>query len=129
MNIAAGRGAHPYSVSNIDMFAWPGWATIIGPEPPLEGLQIAWDDGHPEDAPDRPASSSGKTLRFRVLERDGFTCRYCGRGAPDVVLHVDHVYPRSRGGKNDMANLVTACRDCNLGKRDMVLSAEIRSPS
>ncbi|MFI5038151.1 MAG: HNH endonuclease, partial [Solirubrobacterales bacterium] len=32
-------------------------------------------------------------LRFRVLERDGFRCRYCGRTAsePGVVLHVDHV--------------------------------------
>lgn len=62
----------------------------------------------------RPAMSP--ELRFTVLSRDGFTCRYCGRPAPDVVLHVDHIKPVVRGGTNDADNLVTACRDCNLGK-------------
>ena len=55
-------------------------------------------------------------LRFHVLQRDGFTCRYCGRHAPDVQLHVDHVVPRSQGGRDDPTNLVAACKDCNLGK-------------
>jgi len=58
-------------------------------------------------------------VRFKVLERDSFTCQYCGRSAPGVVLHVDHVVPVSKGGSNDMSNLVTACEDCNLGKSDM----------
>lgn len=57
-----------------------------------------------------------KELRFRVLERDGFTCQYCGRSAPDVVLHVDHVVPVAEGGVNHLTNLVTACIACNLGK-------------
>lgn len=61
-------------------------------------------------------SLSCKT-RFLVLRRDGFRCRYCGRPAPDVVLHVDHVIARANGGGDDDANLVTACRECNLGKR------------
>lgn len=58
----------------------------------------------------------GKTLRFRVLHRDAFTCQYCGRAAPDVVLHIDHQRPISRGGNNHISNLITACEDCNLGK-------------
>lgn len=55
-------------------------------------------------------------LRFAILERDAFTCRYCGRKAPDVELHVDHVVAIARGGTNEPENLVTSCADCNLGK-------------
>lgn len=57
-----------------------------------------------------------KELRWRVLERDNFTCRYCGQSAPDVVLHVDHIVPIAEGGNTIEANLVTACAACNLGK-------------
>ena len=65
----------------------------------------------------------GLTLRFRVFERDDFKCQYCGRSRDDgVTLEVDHVIPRSKGGANVIDNLVTACFDCNRGKRDMILS-------
>jgi hypothetical protein len=59
-----------------------------------------------------------KRRRWRVLQRDNYTCRYCGAFAPLVILEVDHVTPRSRGGSDDMGNLVTACADCNAGKSD-----------
>lgn len=55
-------------------------------------------------------------LRFAVLRRDGFRCRYCGRSGSEVVLNVDHVVSVADGGQDDMANLVTSCRDCNIGK-------------
>lgn len=57
-------------------------------------------------------------VRFEILERDNFTCRYCGKHAPETELEVDHVKPRSRGGSDDRANLVATCRDCNRGKGD-----------
>jgi 5-methylcytosine-specific restriction endonuclease McrA len=60
--------------------------------------------------------SIGRSKRFRVLLRDGFTCRYCGRGAPSVVLEIDHVIPRRMGGRDVEQNLVTSCFDCNRGK-------------
>lgn len=61
--------------------------------------------------------SIGKKLRFEVLKRDDFKCRYCGRAQADgVVIHVDHVIPVAAGGRNDPENLVTSCADCNLGK-------------
>lgn len=59
----------------------------------------------------------GTKLRFEILTRDGYRCRYCGRGAPEVSLEVDHVQPRSRGGSNHHFNLVTACFECNHGKK------------
>jgi hypothetical protein len=58
--------------------------------------------------------------RFLVLNRDGFTCRYCGAKAPNVELQVDHIVT-SRGGSDDMENLITACQPCNAGKGDLVL--------
>ena len=65
--------------------------------------------------------STGKRLRFRVFERDNFTCQYCGKRPPEVILHVDHVYPVSKGGKGEIENLITACADCNLGKATLEL--------
>ena len=59
--------------------------------------------------------------RFEILKRDLFTCQYCGASAPDVELHVDHILPVSRGGTNNELNLVTACKSCNLAKRDQLL--------
>lgn len=60
--------------------------------------------------------STGKRLRFRIFERDGFTCQYCGKRPPEVILHIDHVFPVSKGGKDEIENLLTSCADCNLGK-------------
>jgi len=57
-----------------------------------------------------------KRLRFEVFKRDRFTCQYCGRKPPDVVLHCDHLTPVSANGSTDSFNLITSCEDCNLGK-------------
>lgn len=57
-----------------------------------------------------------KRVRYEVLRRDEYTCRYCGEAAPDVKLTVDHVNPVSLGGSDDPSNLVAACQDCNAGK-------------
>lgn len=57
-----------------------------------------------------------KKQRFEILKRDGFVCQYCGRGAPESILHIDHIVPVAMGGDNDSANLITACLECNAGK-------------
>jgi 5-methylcytosine-specific restriction endonuclease McrA len=49
-----------------------------------------------------------------VLVRDGFRCAYCG-GQKDR-LSIDHIIPRSRGGKTTFENCVAACKSCNLRK-------------
>jgi hypothetical protein len=63
--------------------------------------------------------SINKRLRFAVLERDKFKCRYCN--ASDVELQVDHVIPKSLGGQDLPENLVTSCCHCNRGKSSVVL--------
>jgi len=60
--------------------------------------------------------SISKKTRFEVFKRDSFTCQYCGRSAPDVLLQIDHIEPYSKTEDNDILNLVTSCSDCNLGK-------------
>lgn len=62
-----------------------------------------------------------KKIRFEVFKRDAFKCQYCGRSAPEVILHVDHIKPVSDGGTNEMTNLITSCFDCNMGKKDRLL--------
>jgi 5-methylcytosine-specific restriction endonuclease McrA len=56
-------------------------------------------------------------MRYRVLVRDGYACKACGKGLDhDVVLHVDHILPVAKGGKTVEDNLQTLCEDCNQGK-------------
>src|SRR5688500_7373339 len=62
-----------------------------------------------------------KKTRFEVFKRDSFTCQYCGKAAPDVILHCDHIHPVAKGGEDDVMNLITSCVDCNAGKRDRTL--------
>lgn len=57
-----------------------------------------------------------QSVRFNVFRRDGFSCRYCGKSSPEVVLHCDHSVSVKDGGGDGEDNLVTACIDCNLGK-------------
>lgn len=63
-----------------------------------------------------------KKDRFEVFKRDKFTCQYCGAIAPDVVLELDHIIPVARGGTNDIMNYITACKECNAGKKHRELS-------
>jgi 5-methylcytosine-specific restriction endonuclease McrA len=60
-------------------------------------------------------------LRQQIYRRDMETCRYCGRRGRGVRLELDHVFPVSRGGGDQIGNLVTSCRECNRAKGAMVL--------
>ena len=54
--------------------------------------------------------------RFNVFLRDRFSCQYCTTPFPTQDLTFDHVVPRSRGGRTQWTNVVTACSVCNLKK-------------
>ncbi len=53
--------------------------------------------------------------RVNLFRRDGGECQYCGSRRH---LTIDHVIPRSKGGKTSWTNLVTACNRCNMNKGD-----------
>lgn len=52
--------------------------------------------------------------RARMLSRDCYTCAYCGEWGNTV----DHILPRSRGGKDTWRNTITSCQKCNNKKDD-----------
>ena len=65
--------------------------------------------------------SISKKLRFEIFKRDSFTCQFCGKSSPSVILEIDHILPVSKGGDNDILNLITTCFDCNRGKKNTLL--------
>ena len=56
--------------------------------------------------------------RRSVMMRDNHTCQYCGASGSNVILTLDHLLPRSRGGETTWENVVAACRTCNMRKGD-----------
>ncbi len=60
-----------------------------------------------------PRRISLPVTRRGILSRDNYTCQYCGVMPPRKELTVDHIIPRSRGGKTTWENVVTACQKCN----------------
>ena len=54
--------------------------------------------------------------RSILYARDRYICAYCGDLHDGKSLTIDHVQPKSRGGKNTWVNCVTACKPCNLRK-------------
>ena len=65
-------------------------------------------------------------LRWQILERDKYTCQYCGQSAPDIKLEVDHKVPLVDGGTDDPDNLVASCWACNRGKNGLRQSIVLR---
>lgn len=68
-------------------------------------------------------------MRATVLERDGYQCRHCGWMPGDPIplkagtnrpvfrtLEIDHVWPKSLGGPNELGNFQVLCTTCNCRK-------------
>ncbi len=71
-------------------------------------LRLMWYDRMPK----RPV----KFNRRNIFARDHNRCQYCGKKFPISELSLDHVMPRSRGGKADWENIVCCCVTCNVRK-------------
>jgi HNH endonuclease len=86
------------------------------PHPPQK--LIPHPRAHPINPPSTPRTPS-LGLRHRILKRDNFKCTHCGRSPathPNVILHIDHILPWSKGGPTTPDNLQTLCDQCNRGK-------------
>lgn len=55
-----------------------------------------------------------------LVRRDGWRCAYCPAELDVTTVTIDHVIPRSRGGTNDLGNLVLACWPCNKSKGNAI---------
>lgn len=60
-------------------------------------------------------------LRFKILNRDKFTCQYCWIKWWDVLLQIDHIIPWSKWWKTIEENLITSCFECNIWKWDSLI--------
>lgn len=59
-----------------------------------------------------------RKMRMRILKRDGYKCRVCGRTPEndvDIELHVHHIFPWGQGGITEEENLITLCDTCHDG--------------
>lgn len=65
---------------------------------------------------ERVPKQSVKFNRRNIFARDGNQCQYCGKKFPTSELSLDHVLPRSQGGRTTWENIVCACVDCNVRK-------------
>lgn len=112
-------------------FTWEKW---ISDEDPPTGVNeyIARGQGNePIPAPQvivltRYDQVFRRKVRFTqkaMYRRDGFICQYCLRKFNEERLSMDHVVPKSQGGKTGWENCVTACMDCNNKKADRSLKA------
>lgn len=66
-----------------------------------------------------------RTVRFNrrnIYVRDRFRCQYCGHAPGREQLTIDHVVPRSKGGRSTWNNVVVACVRCNSEKGDRLPS-------
>ena len=67
-----------------------------------------------------------RKIRLRVYERDEYICQYCGKWCYESYVNdgkavtIDHAIPVASGGTNDIENLVTCCRECNLRKSALI---------
>jgi 5-methylcytosine-specific restriction endonuclease McrA len=65
---------------------------------------------------DRLPRTHVRFSRQNVYLRDGFRCQYCGKVFARSALNLDHVIPRSQGGRTSWENVVCSCVRCNLNK-------------
>lgn len=63
----------------------------------------------------RPISGS---IRYEVLSRARGRCELCGITNEEKMLEVDHIFPKSLGGKDDLSNYQALCYSCNAAKRN-----------
>lgn len=70
---------------------------------------------------ERTQRESVEKIKKAVLERDNFTCQYCGEKLDATEATLEHIIPRSLGGNSSFDNLITACRYCNCYKANKTL--------
>jgi len=103
-----------------EMFDYPSWNALSI----AEGDETVGLVGRAMKVPrvvvlvayDRVPRRNVRFSRRNVFVRDHSTCQYCGRNFPSSELNLDHVVPRSRGGKTTWENIVCSCVPCNKRK-------------
>lgn len=99
------------------------WSNGVIDYEPSGGFQIKEKDTSNNAIKHRTKRDASVKLRFDVFKRDNFKCCACGASPAkdvNVELHIDHIFPWSKGGETEIDNLQTLCSRCNIGKSDSV---------
>jgi len=96
--ISFGGNGSPLPLASIESRAWWEWHWQRGMNPDAKREQI-------------PAA-----MRQSVIERDGLLCGICAGAVERSDVHIDHIYPYSRGGRSVMRNLRVTHSRCNMSK-------------
>lgn len=121
INIETEPRARVIDVDDLMVYDWTDWTSM---EPKDGGFVVAGDTQFrvPEvillSRYDKLPNRKVKFSRRHVYRRDNYECQYCGENPGTELLTIDHVMPRSRGGKTTWENCVLACLDCNSRKAD-----------
>lgn len=121
-DVAAGNAQ--FMDYDLALHDWASWVTLNVPDGE-DGIQPV--RGHAIRIPlvmrlkvyNQMKATEIKLNRKNVFLRDGFKCQYCSK---EITLHtgtIDHVVPKSRGGKNSWDNFAASCKKCNTKKRDL----------
>jgi len=95
-------------------------SNIVEPEP--QAISTLSENTNNRNVSHKTSKDINLRLRFKVMQRDNFKCCACGASPakdPSVELHIDHIFPWSKGGETEIDNLQTLCSKCNLGKSDL----------
>jgi hypothetical protein len=116
---SAGTYENRYGSWSKALMQFVNWVNVDDTETADTGNEIPTTKIQPEIPKRRTRREISERQRFRIMVRDGFRCRKCGRSPLveiGVELHVDHILPWSKGGETVDDNLETKCIKCNLGK-------------
>jgi 5-methylcytosine-specific restriction endonuclease McrA len=124
----AARVIHPDTCETHDLNSWADLRVMAG-EPSIRTVHLSIRVPEVivltsnDDLPRRSVPFSRRNL----YRRDGYRCQYCGKSRSTSDLSIDHVVPRSRGGKTTWENCVLSCIPCNVRKGNRTLfEAEMR---
>ena len=116
--ICIGEGREPQLENRLEQFK--KWYVKLGnSENDIETEESEEEDFDSSEMPELDSYSFVRAGKWwGVLARDKWKCLSCGISSKEdgVLLEVDHIIPRSKGGSDDMSNLQTLCKKCNIGK-------------
>lgn len=116
------EGAHVVDPADFRLYSWSDWSQLIprAGEPFIQAVRFRLRV--PEvivlSRYDRLPTAAVSFNRRNIFKRDHYTCQYCGIQPGSEELTIDHVVPRSHGGKSTWDNCVLACLECNKRKAD-----------
>ncbi|MCZ6691231.1 MAG: HNH endonuclease [Planctomycetota bacterium] len=123
--------AHVILPDTYETFDFNSWADLKLAEGEHSIRTVRWEIKIPEVILlrfyDRVPKREVPFSRRNIYKRDLYVCQYCGSRPGSRELSIDHIVPRSQGGKSTWVNCVLACTNCNAYKANRSLvSASMR---